>query len=96
MQIAQLVRLVEDQHLEAVLWEALEIGSRKRAMRARRGTPDEKAHYWPDLCRMYPDYADYQARTVRDIPILIPGLSKVLGGKLQSDVKGIAVVESKP
>ena len=31
----------------------------------------------------------------RDIPILIPGLSKVLGGKLQSDVKGIAVVESK-
>ena len=32
----------------------------------------------------------------RDIPILIPGLSKVLGGKLQSDVKGIAVVESKP
>jgi hypothetical protein len=32
----------------------------------------------------------------RDIPILIPGLSKVFGGKLQSDVKGIAVVESKP
>lgn len=49
----------------------IEIGSRKRAMKARRGTTEEKAHYWPDLCKMYPDYADYQARTVRDIPILI-------------------------
>jgi deazaflavin-dependent oxidoreductase (nitroreductase family) len=49
----------------------IEIGTRKRAMKARRGTAEEKARYWPDLCKMYPDYADYQARTVRDIPILI-------------------------
>ena len=49
----------------------VEIGSRKRAMSARRGSSEEKAHYWPALCEMYPDYADYQARTVRDIPILI-------------------------
>jgi F420H(2)-dependent quinone reductase len=49
----------------------VEIGSRKRAMRARRGTSEEKARYWPALCKMYPDYADYQARTVRDIPVLI-------------------------
>ncbi len=49
----------------------LEIGSRKRAMTARRGTNEEKARYWPDLCKMYPDYADYQARTVRDIPVLL-------------------------
>lgn len=32
----------------------------------------------------------------RDIPILIPGLSKLLGGKLQSDVKGVAIIESQP
>jgi hypothetical protein len=32
----------------------------------------------------------------RDIPILIPGLSKMLGGKLQSDVKGVAIIESQP
>ena len=32
----------------------------------------------------------------RDIPILIPGLSKVLGGRLQSDVKGVAVIENQP
>lgn len=49
----------------------VEIGSAKKAMRARRGTPEEKSRYWPALCRMYPDYADYQARTVRDIPVLI-------------------------
>lgn len=49
----------------------IEIGTRKQAMKARRGTAEEKARYWPDLCKMYPDYADYQARTVRDIPILI-------------------------
>lgn len=49
----------------------IEIGATKRAMRARRGTKEEKAHYWPALCRMYPDYADYQARTLRDIPVLI-------------------------
>ena len=33
---------------------------------------------------------------LRDIPILIPGLSKILGGKLQSDVKGVAIIESQP
>lgn len=49
----------------------IEIGARKRAMKARRGNAEEKAHYWPALCKMYPDYADYQARTLRDIPILI-------------------------
>jgi deazaflavin-dependent oxidoreductase (nitroreductase family) len=49
----------------------IEIGARKRPMRARRGTSEEKAHYWPALCKMYPDYADYQARTTRDIPVLI-------------------------
>ena len=32
----------------------------------------------------------------REIPILIPGLSKLLGRKLESDVKGVAVVESVP
>lgn len=49
----------------------IEVGTRRRRMRARRGSSEEKARYWPDLCRMYPDYDDYQARTTRDIPILI-------------------------
>jgi F420H(2)-dependent quinone reductase len=49
----------------------IEIGSSKRRMRARRGTSEEKTRYWPALCKMYPDYADYQARTTRDIPVLV-------------------------
>lgn len=49
----------------------IEIGTVKRKMRARRGTSEEKAQYWPDLCRMNSDYAAYQSRTTREIPILI-------------------------
>jgi len=49
----------------------IEIGATRRPMRARRGSAEEKAHYWPALCKMYPDYADYQARTTREIPIVI-------------------------
>ncbi|HEY2776193.1 MAG TPA: nitroreductase family deazaflavin-dependent oxidoreductase [Candidatus Binatia bacterium] len=49
----------------------IEIGATRRPMTARRGTNEEKERYWPLLCRMYPDYSDYQARTTRDIPVLI-------------------------
>jgi deazaflavin-dependent oxidoreductase (nitroreductase family) len=44
---------------------------RKRAMTAHTATPDEKRAWWPKLCAMYPDYADYQARTERDIPVVV-------------------------
>jgi F420H(2)-dependent quinone reductase len=49
----------------------VEIGRSRQAMRARRGSSEEKARYWPALCAMNQDYADYQGRTSRDIPILI-------------------------
>jgi deazaflavin-dependent oxidoreductase (nitroreductase family) len=48
----------------------VEIGNERRAMVARQATDDEKAALWPRLCAMYPDYADYQARTTRNIPVL--------------------------
>jgi deazaflavin-dependent oxidoreductase (nitroreductase family) len=48
----------------------VEIGRTRRTMVARRVSSDEKAALWPRLCAMYPDYADYQARTTRDIPVL--------------------------
>ena len=48
----------------------VELGREKRSMTARRVSPEEKAKLWPRLCAMYPDYADYQARTTRDIPVL--------------------------
>jgi deazaflavin-dependent oxidoreductase (nitroreductase family) len=43
----------------------------KRRYRARTATADEKAGYWPRLCAIYPDYADYQARTDRNIPVVL-------------------------
>jgi deazaflavin-dependent oxidoreductase (nitroreductase family) len=48
-----------------------DIGTQRRAYRARTGTPEEKQAYWPRLTAMYPDYQDYQARTDRDIPVVI-------------------------
>jgi hypothetical protein len=40
-------------------------------MVARRASADEKAALWPRLVEIYRDYDDYQARTDRDIPVMI-------------------------
>lgn len=58
-------------NLEANPQCEVEIGREKRRMRARRATKEEKARYWPRLVEMYPDYDQYQARTARDIPVVI-------------------------
>jgi deazaflavin-dependent oxidoreductase (nitroreductase family) len=49
----------------------VEIGSEKRAMRAREATADERARLWPRLNEIYPPYDSYQARTAREIPVVI-------------------------
>jgi deazaflavin-dependent oxidoreductase (nitroreductase family) len=49
----------------------VEIGRTTRRMRARRASDAEKAALWPRLVAMYRDYDAYQARTTRDIPVLI-------------------------
>jgi deazaflavin-dependent oxidoreductase (nitroreductase family) len=49
----------------------IQIGAQTRRMRARRVAPEEKAALWPELVKMYPDYDDYQARTDRDIPVIV-------------------------
>jgi len=49
----------------------VEIGTEQRRMSARTASEDEKTAYWPRLTAMYPDYDDYQARTTRDIPVVI-------------------------
>jgi len=49
----------------------VQIGSATRPMRARRASDEEKAALWPRLVAMYPDYDDYQARTARNIPVMI-------------------------
>jgi deazaflavin-dependent oxidoreductase (nitroreductase family) len=49
----------------------VQIGDAERGMVARRASDAEKAALWPRLLEVYPDYADYQARTQRDIPVMI-------------------------
>lgn len=40
-------------------------------MRARTATPAERAELWPRVVGVYPGYAGYQARTEREIPLVI-------------------------
>ncbi len=58
-------------NLEANPEVEIEIGREKRKMTARRATDEEKARLWPRLVSMYKSFNDYQARTKRDIPVII-------------------------
>ena len=42
-----------------------------RAMRARTASKDEKAELWPQIVATYKNYARYQERSGRDIPVVI-------------------------
>jgi deazaflavin-dependent oxidoreductase (nitroreductase family) len=43
----------------------------ERRYRARTADAAEKRALWPRLCAIYPDYADYQQRTEREIPVVV-------------------------
>ncbi len=58
-------------NLEADPSVEVEIGTRKRRMKARRASDAEKVDLWPRLTAMYKDFDDYQARTERNIPVVI-------------------------
>jgi len=58
-------------NLEANPHVEMEVGRDTMPMTARRATEHEKAALWPKLVAMYSSYADYQARTDRDIPVVI-------------------------
>lgn len=49
----------------------VELKGEKRDVRARQATADERERLWPQLVEMYGDYAVYQTRTEREIPVLI-------------------------
>ncbi len=38
---------------------------------ARTASPEEKAERWPAAVAAWPDYANYQAKTDRDIPLVV-------------------------
>jgi F420H(2)-dependent quinone reductase len=49
----------------------VQVGSGRRAVRARVATAEEPARLWPKVVQMYPGYRHYQRRTEREIPLVI-------------------------
>jgi deazaflavin-dependent oxidoreductase (nitroreductase family) len=49
----------------------VQIGRERRAVHARVASPDERARLWPMALAIWPGYAGYQARTKREIPLVI-------------------------
>lgn len=47
------------------------IGGVRRPVRARTMTADEKRDLWPQVVESYKDYATYQRKTDRDIPLVL-------------------------
>jgi deazaflavin-dependent oxidoreductase (nitroreductase family) len=46
-------------------------GKDKRSMRARVASPEERAALWPRVTAAYRGYAGYQAKTGREIPLVM-------------------------
>lgn len=49
----------------------LQDGPVRRDYTAREVTGDEKATWWARSVAAYPDYADYQTKTTREIPVFV-------------------------
>jgi F420H(2)-dependent quinone reductase len=49
----------------------VQVGSGRRAVRARVATAEQRARLWPKVVQMYPGYRHYQRRTEREIPLVI-------------------------
>lgn len=49
----------------------IQVGSERKAVRARVATPEERARLWPKVVAAYSGYAGYQERTEREIPLVI-------------------------
>ena len=49
----------------------IEVGRRKLAMTASTASAEERARLWPLLVQLYASYDAYQAKTTREIPVVI-------------------------
>ena len=49
----------------------VQVGTRRVDVTARVADPEERARLWPVVCEANPDYAAYQRRTDRDIPVIV-------------------------
>ena len=57
--------VLADPHVE------LQDGTVKQDMVAREVTGEEKAQWWERCVAAFPDYADYQKKTDREIPVFV-------------------------
>jgi F420H(2)-dependent quinone reductase len=55
------------QHPDGVI----EIGRERRHVTARKADSERRARLWPEFTGPYPDYLKYEARTAREIAIVI-------------------------
>ena len=46
-------------------------GGRRRTMKARVASSEERARLWPEVVQAYSGYGQYQTRTSREIPLVI-------------------------
>ena len=49
----------------------VQVGSEKFKARARTATPEEKPALWKTMTAVWPDYDNYQAKTEREIPVVV-------------------------
>jgi F420H(2)-dependent quinone reductase len=49
----------------------VQVGRERRAVRAREASAGERPRLWRRAVELYPSYADYQARTEREIPLVV-------------------------
>lgn len=47
------------------------VGGPKQKMNARVATAEERAELWPEITRKYRNYAGYQRKTDREIPLVL-------------------------
>jgi deazaflavin-dependent oxidoreductase (nitroreductase family) len=58
-------------NLEAHPDVEFQIGRERRAYRARTARGEEREAAWKLACAVYPDFAEYQKRTQREIPVVV-------------------------
>lgn len=49
----------------------VQVGAERFAARARTATPEEKPALWRQMAVIWPQYDEYQAKTDRDIPVVL-------------------------
>jgi F420H(2)-dependent quinone reductase len=47
----------------------IQIGGERRRVKVRQATAEERERLWPKVVDVWPDYAKYQERTEREIPL---------------------------